>query len=134
VLQRSAFQLIGNEHQHGFGAGAVLHLGTGVVSISNGWSTVEGWDWTELVNAAAALFPRRALVGYEYGADLESALAAGFATCGPQRCGSVEPVQTLKPADNATRTGPRSTGQADNCELGAGCAAARRQYQDGAPC
>jgi len=85
LLQRSAFRLIGKEHRDGFGAGAVLQLCTGVVSISNVWTTMEGLDWTELVSAATGLFPGRALVGYESGADLESALTAGFAICGPQR-------------------------------------------------
>src|SRR4051794_35953445 len=51
LLQRSAFRLIGKEHRDGFGAGAVLHLCTGVVSISNIWTTMEGLDWTELVSA-----------------------------------------------------------------------------------
>ena len=85
LLQRSAFRLIGKRHEGGYIAGAVLHLGTGVVDVSNVWSTVEGPDWTELVSAAEALFPGRALVGYESGEDLESASAAGFATLGPQR-------------------------------------------------
>jgi hypothetical protein len=85
LLQRSAFRVIGKRQDDGYGAGAVLHLGTGVVDISNVWSTSEGLDWSELVSAAAALFPGRALVGYEYGADLEYASAAGFVTLGPQR-------------------------------------------------
>jgi hypothetical protein len=85
LLQRSAFRVIGNRHEGDYVAGAVLHLGTGVVDISNVWAISDGVDWTELVDAAGALFPGRALVGYEYGADLEHASAAGFDTLGPQR-------------------------------------------------
>lgn len=85
LLQRSAFRLIGKRHEGGYIAGAVLHLCSGVVDVSNVWTTSEDLDWTELVIAAAALFPGRALVGYEYGANLEYASAAGFATLGPQR-------------------------------------------------
>jgi hypothetical protein len=85
LLQRSAFRVIGRRFDDGYEAGAVLHLCTGVVDISNVWSTSEALDWTELVGAATALFPGRALVGYEHGAGLEHAAAAGFATLGPQR-------------------------------------------------
>jgi hypothetical protein len=85
LLQRSAFRVIGKRQDDGYEAGAVLHLCTGVVDISNVWSTSGGMDWTELVNAAGALFPGRALVGYEHGGDLEYASAAGFATLGPPR-------------------------------------------------
>lgn len=85
LLQRSAFRLIARRDDHGYGAGAVLHLGTGVVDVSNVWSTSEGLDWTELVSAAAALFPGRALVGYERGDALDQATTAGFTALGPQR-------------------------------------------------
>lgn len=44
-----------------------------------------GLDWTDLVRVAAAVLPGRALVGYERGADLEGATAAGFTALGPQR-------------------------------------------------
>jgi hypothetical protein len=85
LLQRSAFRVIGRRHDGGYGAGAVLHLCSGVVDISNVWASAGSPDWAELVSAAAALFPGRALVGYEDGPDLERAVAAGFATLGPQR-------------------------------------------------
>ena len=85
LLQRSAFRVIGKASDDGYTAGAVLHLGTGVVDVSNVWSTTDGSDWSEIVSAAGALFPGRALVGYEHGRDLEYAAAAGFATLGPQR-------------------------------------------------
>lgn len=85
LLQRSAFRVIGKRHDDGYGAGAVLHLCTGIVEITNVWSTSERLDWTDLVGAATALFPGRALVGYAHGAALQDASAAGFVTLGPQR-------------------------------------------------
>jgi hypothetical protein len=85
LLQRSGFRVIGKGVEGGYGAGAVLHLCAGVVDISNVWTIAGGLDWTEIVNAAAAVFPGRALVGYEYGADLDDATAAGFVPVGPQR-------------------------------------------------
>jgi hypothetical protein len=85
LLQRSAFRVIGERHDDGYGAGAVLHLCTGVVDISNVWSSSERLDWSDLIAAANALFPGRALVGYAYGAALEDASAAGFVPLGPQR-------------------------------------------------
>lgn len=89
LLQRSSFRIIGRavdgDPEGGYDAGAVLHLCGGVVDVSNVWTVTEGLDWDELVRAAAATFPERALVGYEYGPDLERASAAGFATVGPQR-------------------------------------------------
>lgn len=85
LLQRSAFRVIGKRCDGGYGAGAVLHLCSGVVDLSNVWTIAEDLDWAELVRAAAALFPGRALVGYELGSDLERATDAGFATLGPQR-------------------------------------------------
>jgi hypothetical protein len=85
LLKRSAFRVIGKGDQAGYEAGAVLHLCTGVVEISNVWSISKGVDWIDLVVAASALFPGRALVGYQRGADLASALEAGFTALGPQR-------------------------------------------------
>lgn len=85
LLQRSAFRVIGKRQDDGYTARAVLHLGAAVVDVSNVWSTSEGLDWSEHVDAASALFPGRVLVGYGYGADLEHASAAGFPTLGPQR-------------------------------------------------
>jgi len=91
LLHRSAFRVLGRRDGDGYGAGVVLHLGTGTVSLSNVWSTSAGLDWTELVSAAAAVFPGRALVGYERGDGLEGALAAGFTARDRSGSGSAEP-------------------------------------------
>jgi hypothetical protein len=85
LLQRSAFRVLGKKQDDSYVAGGVLHLGTGVVGVSNVWSTEAAVDWSQLVNAATAVFPGRALVGYEHGAELDHAAAAGFTPLGPQR-------------------------------------------------
>lgn len=84
ILARSSFLVLARETDgRAPTAGVVLHLGTGVVSVTNVWST--GGDvWQDLVHNATATWPGRALVGYERGADLDSALAAGFDDVGPQ--------------------------------------------------
>jgi len=84
LLARSSFQVLARYADGVPNAGAVLHLGTGAVSISNVWSDGGDDPWPELVSNAAAKWPRRDLVGYERGADLDAALRAGFADVGPQ--------------------------------------------------
>lgn len=85
LLQRSAFRLVGRRSGDGFGAGAVLHLGSAVVGVSNVWTTAGLADWIDVVRVATALFPHRSLVGYELGGDLDQAQAAGFTAVGPHR-------------------------------------------------
>lgn len=84
ILERSSFLVLAREADgNAPTAGAVLHLGTGAAAVTNVWST--GGDvWDDLVHNATATWPGRALVGYESGADLDAALAAGFEDVGPQ--------------------------------------------------
>lgn len=84
LLDRSSFQVLAKVVGGELTAGAVLHAGTGVVSISNVWSAHPEDVWPELVYNATVLWPGRDLVGYERDADLEAALAAGFVDVGPQ--------------------------------------------------
>lgn len=85
LLARSSFQVLARHDDGDLAAGAVLHVGTGAVSISNVWmKDPDGDTWRDIVRNAGALWPGRALVGYERGTDLESALAVGFADIGPQ--------------------------------------------------
>ncbi|HEU5486673.1 MAG TPA: hypothetical protein VFU98_17340 [Microlunatus sp.] len=85
LLERSSFCVLGERRDDDYVAGVVLHLGTGVVDISNAWALGPSSKWPAMVAAAGALFPGRALVGYEYGTDLDRAQEAGFAATGPQR-------------------------------------------------
>ena len=84
LLDRSSFRVLAKRQDDDLVAGAVLHLGTGAVDVSNVWSTDSGGTWDDIVGLADALFPGRDLVGYESGGDLDQARAAGFATLGPQ--------------------------------------------------
>jgi hypothetical protein len=63
---------------------AALCLGAGVVGVSNVWSGSSG-VWETLGGAASRLFPGRPVAGYERGADLAEAVAAGFAPVGRLR-------------------------------------------------
>jgi hypothetical protein len=71
----------------GNGAGFALHRGGGVVGVSNMYagSADLGTVWSDLVVVAARAYPGFKLMGYELGADLQAALAAGFAAIGPLR-------------------------------------------------
>lgn len=67
-------------------AGAVLRAGEDTVQVSN----VHGLDgqrvdWLELAALAATRFPGLPVVGYERGADLDDALAAGWEAVGITR-------------------------------------------------
>ena len=63
---------------------AALCLGAGVVGVSNVWSGGSG-VWDTVGGAASRLFPGRPLAGYERGADLAEAVAAGFVPVGRLR-------------------------------------------------
>jgi hypothetical protein len=60
--------------------GVALNDATACVGVSNAWNVA----WPDVVSAAAAVHPGRDLTTYEAGADLEAALAHGFAPVGPQ--------------------------------------------------
>jgi hypothetical protein len=63
---------------------AALCLGAGVVGVSNVFSGAPR-VWETLGTEASRLFPGRPLAGYERGADLVEAVAAGFAPVGRLR-------------------------------------------------
>jgi hypothetical protein len=63
---------------------AALCLGAGVVGVSNVWSGGPG-VWETLGGVTSRLFPGRPLAGYERGADLAGAVAAGFVPVGRLR-------------------------------------------------
>lgn len=85
LLDRSSFRILAKRRDDAVVAGAVLHLGSGTVDVSNTWAVDPAGEWEDVVAAAAALFPGRALVGYESGVDLDQARDAGFVALGPQR-------------------------------------------------
>jgi hypothetical protein len=83
LLDRPGFTVFGRRVDGRLEAGAVVHACAGVVSLSNVWAA-DSHDWTELVHLVEAVYPERAIVGYERGDDLEQARAAGFFDVGPQ--------------------------------------------------
>lgn len=83
ILQRSSFQVLARGPLEDPTAGAVLHVGTGAITLSNVWAKVGTDDiWADLVHDASALWPARDIVGYELGGDLDAARAVGFETIG----------------------------------------------------
>ena len=67
--------------------GAILNRGDGVVGVSNFFSRPP-WNervWRDLPAIAARQFAGERLVGYESGASLDDACAAGFAPLGELR-------------------------------------------------
>ncbi len=65
----------------GPGGRVVAHLSGDVVGLSN----LTGGAWPEAVNAIAAAFPGRPIVGYESGDDLAGAHRVGFVSTGALR-------------------------------------------------
>ena len=63
---------------------AALALAAGVVGVSNVWVGAAG-VWESLGAVAAEHFPGHPLAGYERGAELADAVAAGFMPVGPLR-------------------------------------------------
>ncbi len=86
LLDRGHFRILERRVDGRATAGAVARLGTGIVDISNVHG-VDGHDpdWAELAADVEALFPGRALVGYERESALEAALSAGFDPVGELR-------------------------------------------------
>jgi hypothetical protein len=68
-------------------AGGIANRSPGAVGLSNVFAPPEAADetWGALVDGIAAAFPRTPIVGYERGADLDRARAAGFEPVGPLR-------------------------------------------------
>jgi len=66
--------------------GAILHDAGKVVGLSNTWSSDDiPVDPRELLELAAEIHPGRAVVGYAWGAGLQTMLGAGFEPLGPHR-------------------------------------------------
>jgi hypothetical protein len=73
--------------QDGISAGAVANLTGPAAGVSNVFTTTMGEDeaWAGIPAAVASAFPSATLVGYEQGASLRAAIAAGFRELGPLR-------------------------------------------------
>jgi hypothetical protein len=86
LLDRPAFTVLGCFDGEDLVGGAVLHDGSRTVGLSNTWA-VQGHtlDWDELLTAAHAIHPGRAVTDYARGEDLQNLLGSGFQAVGTQR-------------------------------------------------
>ena len=87
MLRQPSVRVLAAHHDGLLVAGAILTLTGAVVGLSN-VVQVRGAAppvWDQLGSVVAAHVPGLPVVGYEHGADLERALAAGFADLGPVR-------------------------------------------------
>jgi hypothetical protein len=86
VLDRPAFTVLGRFDGGELVGGAVVHDGSAAVGLSNAWSLPEHpLDWEELLAAASAVHPGRALTDYAADGDLHGMLGVGFDAVGTQR-------------------------------------------------
>jgi hypothetical protein len=86
VLDRPSFAVLGRFDGEELVGGAVLHDGSSSVGLSNTWTLAgQELDGDELLAAAHAVHPGRALTDYAAGDDLRARLAAGWQAVGPHR-------------------------------------------------
>jgi len=86
TLTHPRFKVLGRHLDGELVAGAVLHDAGTSIGLSNTWSAPgQELDWHELLAAAHAFHPDRALTGYAWGDELRAMVAAGFEQIGPQR-------------------------------------------------
>jgi hypothetical protein len=86
VLHDRRFTVLGRFHGDALLGGAVLHDGADAVGLSNSWSEdALPLDMAEVLEAARAIHPHRAVTDYAHGDGLPLMLAAGFEPVGTQR-------------------------------------------------
>jgi hypothetical protein len=86
LLQRAHFRILAERVDGRIVAGAVARLGSGIVDLSNVYTTPgHDLDWAELAGVIGGYFPDRPLVGYERGDALAAATSGGFVPVGDLR-------------------------------------------------
>jgi hypothetical protein len=87
LLRDRSVRILAASRGGALAAGAIVNRSAAVVGLSNVFQVGAGerWVWRQVAGAAAQRFPGLPIVGYEHGADLGAALAAGFADLGPVR-------------------------------------------------
>jgi hypothetical protein len=83
--------VLGREGDAGFADGGIVHRteigGTAVAGLWNAFGA-----WVDVADAASHRHPEAWIVGYERGAGLDAALAAGFTAVGPLRVWARDPT------------------------------------------
>jgi hypothetical protein len=80
----SGVTVLGREGDAGFSDGAIVHhTEIGGTAVAGLWNTFGAW--ADVAEAASHRHPDAWIVGYERGAGLDAALAAGFTAVGPVR-------------------------------------------------
>lgn len=86
LLADPTFAVLEHRDADGITTGCIATLGTGAVYLSNVHAAPgHATDWQQVVDAVAATFPDRPLLGYEHGDDLAEARAVGFDEVGAKR-------------------------------------------------
>jgi len=87
ILEYPSVRVLAVRRKGRLTAGAVVISSGAVVGISNMFQIDEDARlvWGEVAAVVGQLFPSLPVVGYEHGADLDAALAAGFTNLGPLR-------------------------------------------------
>ncbi len=87
LLSDPSVRFIATWDNDGVAAGAIVNRSRETVGVSNVFSPRLAADaaWAGVVATVGQLFPGVPLVGYERGADLDAAQAAGFSIAGPLR-------------------------------------------------
>lgn len=87
LLRQPEVRFLAARDRHGICAGAIANVSGPVVGVSNVFAATIAEDeaWAGIPAAVNAVFPSAVLVGYERGASLRTAVAAGFRDIGPLR-------------------------------------------------
>lgn len=92
LRRASGVTVLGREGDAGFADGAIVHRteigGTAVAGLWNAFGA-----WADVAEAASHRHPEAWIVGYERGAGLDAALAAGFMAVGPLRVWNRNPAR-----------------------------------------
>jgi hypothetical protein len=84
LRRASGITVLGREGDAGFVDGAIMHrTEIGGTAVAGLWNTFGAW--ADVAEAIAHRHPEAWIVGYERGAGLDAALAAGFTAIGPLR-------------------------------------------------
>jgi len=87
LLHDPSVRVLAAHHDGVLAAGAIVNVTGAVVGLSNVFQVhgAVARVWDQVSSVVAGFFPGLPIVGYEHGAELDSALATGFSDLGPVR-------------------------------------------------